>query len=136
MKKLLLFLLTIVLVLALSACATNQNASGNNGGNNNSSSSSSDITSSTPSPEYVAPSDNNQSNVTTDTKISRDKALEIALNHAGLKQENIRGLDIELDKENGVTVWDVDFESGDIDYSYDINAETGEIVKRETERDD
>lgn len=136
MKKISLFLLTLILVFALSACTTNKNAGGNNGGNNNPSSSSSDIASSTPTPNYVAPSDNNQSNVTTDTKISRDKALEIALEAAGLKQENIRGLDIELDKENGVTVWDVDFESGEMDYSYDINAETGEIVKHETERDD
>ncbi len=127
MKKLSLFLLTLILAIVLSACAVNKNAGGNNGENSNLSSSSSDITSSMPSPEYVAPSDNNQSNVTTDTKISRDKALEIALNHAGLKQENIRGLDIELDKENGVTVWDIDFESGDMDYSYDINAETGEM---------
>ncbi len=139
MKKLFAILLVCVFILSLSACTTNETAGGNGGNNNQSatsSQSSNDSVSSVPAPNYVAPSGNNQSNVTTNTKISKDKALEVALKHAGLKQDNIRDLEIELDDEKGVAVWEVDFESGNMEYSYDINAETGEIVKNKTERDD
>lgn len=72
----------------------------------------------------------------TKTAISRDKALEIALNKAGLKKSDVHDLDIELDKERGINVWEVDFDYQNKDYSYDINAETGAIIKAELERDD
>ncbi len=68
-------------------------------------------------------------------KITRDQAIEKALSNAGLKKENVRGLEAELDKEHGGTYWEVDFESGNMEYSYDINAETGEILKVEKEFD-
>ncbi len=135
MKKLSLFLFTLILLATLPACATNEKVDDNNQ-NGTSSSVSSDVAPSEPSPYYVAPSDNNQSNITGDTKISKDKAIEIALNHAGLKKESVRDIDAELDREKGVTVWEIDFESGNTDYSYDINAETGGIVNYKSERDD
>lgn len=136
MKKLLLFLLALTLTLTFSACATTKNAGeGNNTNSGTTSSASSDTASSTPTPNYVAPQNGTQSGVVATTKITREAALDIALTAAGLNKENIRELEIELDTENGITVWEIDFESGNMDYSYDINAETGKIVKNETERD-
>ena len=136
MKKLLLFLLALTLTLTFSACATTQNAGENNNTNSGTTSSaSSDTASSTPTPNYVAPQNGTQSGVVSTTKITREAALDIALTAAGLNKENIRELEIELDTENGITVWEIDFESGNMDYSYDINAETGKIVKSEKDKD-
>lgn len=136
MKKLLLFLLALTLTLTFSACATTQNAGeGNNTNSSTTSSASSDTASSTPTPNYVAPQNGTQSGVVSTTKITREAALDIALAAAGLNKENIRELEIELDTENGITVWEIDFESGNMDYSYDINAATGKIVKSEKDKD-
>lgn len=65
--------------------------------------------------------------------IYREKAKSIALNHAGLKEANVRELEIELDKEKGVLVYEVSFESGKYDYEYHINAVTGAIKFSEKE---
>ena len=67
--------------------------------------------------------------------ITREKALEIALQTAGLNENDIRDLEIELDNERTVTVWEVDFDHKNLEYSYDINAQTGAITKTERERD-
>ena len=65
--------------------------------------------------------------------ISREKAKSVALNHAGLKEADVRELEIELDKENGVYVYEVSFESGKYDYEYHIDAVTGAIKFSEKE---
>ena len=67
----------------------------------------------------------------TNAKISREEAILKALDNAGLKKEEVRDIDAELDLERGVTVWEVDFESGRIEYSYEIDAQTGETVRLE-----
>ena len=69
------------------------------------------------------------------TGITRDRALEIALDKAGVKQADIHDLDVELDRERGVTVWEVDFDHGNLEYSYDVDAESGAITKVGRERD-
>lgn len=65
------------------------------------------------------------------TKITRDEALKIALEDAGLTKDQIHDLDIDLEKENGVLYFDVDFEVGNLDYDYEIDAESGQILKKE-----
>ena len=69
------------------------------------------------------------------TFITRDKAIELALNHAKLTRTQVRDLETELDRERTGVFWEVDFESGGYEYSYDINAETEAIAKVEKERD-
>lgn len=73
--------------------------------------------------------------VQTEETISRDRAIELALTEAGFTKEEVRDLEAELDRERGGLVWEVDFESGKLEYSYDINATTEEIVKVERDRD-
>lgn len=46
------------------------------------------------------------------------------------------GYAIELDTENGVMVYEVEFKSGGYAYDYDIDAKTGKILKNEKEQDD
>ena len=65
------------------------------------------------------------------SKIGKDKAKSIALKHAGLSASDVRELQVEYDKDDGVPVYEVEFESGNREYSYEIHAETGKIRSHE-----
>lgn len=67
---------------------------------------------------------------------TKDEAKAIALNHAKVKASQVRELEIELDKEQGVTHYDVSFEAGNTEYDYEIEAYTGEILKNEKETEE
>lgn len=152
MKKILLLVLASVVAVMLSACGPDDTKGGNSNNNQNGDlipntsdnssggSLTSDIMESMPNGSAVnpgtnTPTDSSKSNQF-DTKISRDKAIEIALNSAGINKDNAFDFDVELDRELGVTVWDIDFETMDMEYSYEINAETGKIVRQNKERND
>ena len=64
------------------------------------------------------------------------KAKSVALNHAGVSENKAYDMDIELDDEDGTIVYEVEFKSGNMEYSYEINAATGAILKHEAELDD
>ena len=68
--------------------------------------------------------------------IGHAKAKSIALNHAGVSENEAYDMDIELDDEDGILVYEVEFKSGNMEYDYEINAATGAILKHETELDD
>ena len=68
--------------------------------------------------------------------IGHAKAKSIALNHAGVSENEAYDMEIELDDEDGTLVYEVEFKSGNMEYSYEINAATGAILKHETEIDD
>ena len=63
------------------------------------------------------------------------KAKSIALNHAGVSESKVYDMEIELDEEDGMLVYEVEFKSGGMEYSYEINAATGAIIKQEAEPD-
>ena len=67
--------------------------------------------------------------------IGHGKAKAIALNHAGVSESKAYDMEIELDEEDGMLVYEVEFKSGGMEYSYEINAATGAIVKQEAEPD-
>ena len=69
-------------------------------------------------------------------RITRDKAITIALQHAGVTRDQARQLEAELDKDNGIVHYDVDFETKDYEYDYEIHAETGKLLKAEKEKND
>ena len=64
------------------------------------------------------------------------KAKSVALNHAGLSENKAYDMEIELDDEDGTLVYEVEFKSGNMEYSYEINAASGAILKHEAELDD
>ncbi|HAX31327.1 MAG TPA: cell wall protein [Oscillibacter sp.] len=64
------------------------------------------------------------------------KAKSVALNHAGVSEGKAYDMGIELDDEDGTLVYEVEFKSGNMEYSYEINAATGAILKHEAELDD
>ncbi len=71
-----------------------------------------------------------------DTYIGEDAAKSAALNHAGIAQENAMGLKAELDLDDAPIHYDVEFKAGGMEYDYDIDAVTGEVLKFESEVDD
>ena len=62
------------------------------------------------------------------------RAKSIALNHAGVSENQACDMDIELDDEDGRIIYEVEFRSGN--YDYEIDACTGAILKHEAELDD
>ena len=70
------------------------------------------------------------------TDIGHAKAKSIALHHAGVSENQAYDMDVELDNEDGTLVYEVEFKSGSMEYSYEINAATGAILKHEAELDD
>ncbi len=68
-----------------------------------------------------------------ENSIGRERALEIAYNDAGIKAENARRPEIEVDTENGKVVFEVEFKSAGMEYEYKIDALSGEIIERESE---
>ena len=67
--------------------------------------------------------------------IGRDKAVTTALSNAGVAKNNVRDLDVELEKERGMTFYEVSFDVGNMEYEYDIDAYTGKILFSKAERD-
>ena len=67
--------------------------------------------------------------------IGEEKAKELALKKAEIGAENVKFDRIELDYDDGVWQYEVDFKYGDIEYDVDINAENGEILSFEKEKD-
>lgn len=68
--------------------------------------------------------------------ITKDQAISKALSHAGLKKSQVSRIRAELDKDDGRTIYEVDFETAQWEYEYEINAKTGKVIKAEKDRND
>ncbi len=68
--------------------------------------------------------------------IGEERAKEIAVSHAGVMAEGITRYTAARDRENGVEVYEIDFKSGGYEFEYEINAETGDIMKANKDIDD
>ena len=61
--------------------------------------------------------------------IGEEKAKEIALNHAGLSEDQTQRLLVKRDYDDGRSIYEVEFYGeGRDEYDYEIDAATGEIV--------
>ena len=67
------------------------------------------------------------------TRITEDDAKEIALKHAGLNTGAVKNLSVELDLGEGT--YEVEFVTKGIEYDYEIDAYTGEILQTEKDHD-
>ena len=76
-------------------------------------------------------SQNNINNNNTNAKITSDKAKEIALNHANLSKNQVSYINAHSDYDDGIQVYDVSLYVNDVEYSYEINAQNGNIVSYE-----
>ena len=83
--------------------------------------------------EYYAPS---QNTANSGSLISSEEAKSIALAHAGVSVADVREFECELDKDDGYSLYEIEFKSGGYEYSYEIDATNGTIIKQEKDRDD
>ena len=65
--------------------------------------------------------------------ISVEQAKEIALNHAGKTADQVQFIKIKQDWEHGRAVYEIEFIANGNEYEYEIDANTGAIVKWEVE---
>lgn len=91
-----------------------------------------------PNTYYNTTQNNNSANSTknqTANLITEERAKEIALNHANLSASSVTFIKVKLDWEGGTQVYDVEFRKGLTEYEYEINAQTGAVIKYERDFD-
>lgn len=68
--------------------------------------------------------------------INYAKVKAIVLKYLGISENNVYDMNIKLEFEDGTLVYEVEFKSDHIEYSFKINAATGVVLEYEAERDD
>lgn len=64
--------------------------------------------------------------------IGKSKAKAIALDHAGVSEAALIEYEAELDQDDYRTVYDIEFETNEAEYDYELDALTGEIIESES----
>lgn len=72
----------------------------------------------------------------TSASITVERAKEIALNHAGQTADAVWFEKAKQDYDDGLLVYEIEFVAGNVEYEYEINAQTGDIVKNKREMED
>ena len=78
----------------------------------------------------------NKTTANSQNLIGEEKAKEIALQKAGLSHGEVIFDRVELEKDNGVWHYEIEFKKGRSEYDTDINASDGTIMSWETDIDD
>jgi uncharacterized membrane protein YkoI len=73
-----------------------------------------------------------QSTTTGTSNIGLEKAKSIALDHAGKSASAVTFTETKTDKDNGRTIYEIEFYSGQTKYEYEIDAITGSIIEYES----
>lgn len=82
----------------------------------------------TSAPEYSKPS--------VDELISYDDAKVAAYSHAGVSADKVYDLEIELDEDDGVMKYEIEFKCEGKEYEYDVSALDGSIIRFDKGFDD
>ena len=69
--------------------------------------------------------DNITANAAAITEVDAKKA---ALTHAGVNEDDVRFVKVEMDKDDGVIVYEVEFLVGNKEYDYEIDASNGKVL--------
>ena len=143
MKKLSLAAIIVTVSISISGCTNSGTVS--NGNENNIESTTQNSTesnvqnsseSSTENNNVNTSQDNNtnnaQNNIVNNTgNISLDKAKEIALSHAGLSADQVTFVKVNMDFDDGIQKYEIEFYYNYREYSYEIDANTGNILSYE-----
>lgn len=84
--------------------------------------------------ENKQPSNNiggNQQSNSSETSITVEEAKKIALKHANLTSEQVSFVKSELDFDDGIQKYDIEFYFNNKEFDYKIDAKTGNILKYE-----
>lgn len=143
MKKLSLAAIIVTVSISLAGCTNSETASNGNKTNTESTTQNSTESnvqnsseSSTENNNVNTPQDNNtnnaQNNIVNNTgDISVDKAKEIALSHAGLSADQVTFVQANMDFDDGIQKYEIEFYYNYREYSYEIDANTGNILSYE-----
>lgn len=69
----------------------------------------------------------------TSGEIGYAKAEELVLKDAGLSAEEVSRMICSTDYDNGRMIYEIDFYTEEKEFEYDVDAKSGEILKRESE---
>lgn len=72
---------------------------------------------------------NNQTSNSAETLISAEEAKQIALKHANLTSSQVSFVKSELDFDDGIQKYDIEFYYNNMEYNYEIDANTGNILQ-------
>ena len=136
MKKLIVSTLALVFVLSLAACGRAMNdvvSDAESMGSSIVSDTQSTTDKVTSSVESAV--DNSKKSMELMADITATQALKAALTHAGLDESQVRDVEVDLDRDNGNLIYEVDFNSGNIEYDYDIDAKTGKVISADKSKD-
>lgn len=65
--------------------------------------------------------------------IGEDAALEAAINEAGLKASEVTNSYVNLETDDGIAKYEVEFFANNTEYGFEIDAETGNVISYEKE---
>ncbi len=68
--------------------------------------------------------------------ITEEEAKQTALAHAKVTEKDVTGLRIRLEYDNGRQEYEVDFYANGLEYDYDIDAVTGQVLSYDADVDD
>ena len=71
----------------------------------------------------------NVNTTTGETALDADAARAVALTEAGLTEDQVTFVKTSLDYDDGRQVYDIEFVSGDVEYSFEVNAQDGSILE-------
>lgn len=65
--------------------------------------------------------------------IGEEAALETAIKEAGIKASDVTNSYVELESDDGITKYEVEFYAGNTEYNFEIDAESGNVLSYEKE---
>lgn len=73
----------------------------------------------------------NVSSSSTKTEVTADEAKALALKDAGLTEAEVTKLKVKTDQDNNRPVFEIEFEKGQTDYDYTVDASSGQITEKD-----
>lgn len=87
--------------------------------------------------DYVPPQDGgHHSSAENGNYIGETRAKEAALSHAGVSADAVRDYKSDLDSDDGMMIYEIEFKAGSYEYEYEIDAVNGSVLKYEWDEDD
>lgn len=132
MKRRLLTMSALALICGMSVACNNNKASNSTNTNQNSTTSQ-ESTNNANTNQNNTTSQESTNNSTTNVKITEEQAKEIALNDAKLSENDVIFAKSQLENEDGVSSYDVEFYTKNKEYDYKIDANSGAILESDSE---
>ncbi len=71
-----------------------------------------------------------------EVKLTREEAVQVVLDYAGLKEEQVVFTKVRTDWDDGRQIWEIDFVFDGVEYEFDVDFYTGRILEADMDRAD